>query len=135
VTDDSCLALVLVLAQDAKREHALSNALTPASQTAAWSPEGSRIAFARAVPGAGRSETANIYLANADGTGDERTRRDRESPSVLVGLRSPDRLHEHRGAKLKGASLWILNVKGGGMRRLTRAAFEDADRAWHPITK
>jgi hypothetical protein len=35
-----------------------------------------------------------------------------------------------RGAPSKGAALYVAKVNGGGIRRLTRPLFEDADPDW-----
>ena len=36
----------------------------------------------------------------------------------------------NRGAPSKGAALDVAKVNGGGIRRLTRPLFEDADPDW-----
>jgi Tol biopolymer transport system component len=90
------------------------------------------------VRGATR-ETANIYVANADGTDVRRLTSERvgivsHHPSWSTDGRQIVFM-SNRGAALKGASLWILNVNGGGTRRLTRSRYEDADPAWQPTAK
>jgi Tol biopolymer transport system component len=100
----------------------------------AWSPDGRRIAFARAVTGAA-VETTNIYVMNADGTvvrqlTHERTGTVSQHPSwsrdgrsiVFMSNRGPNLSH--------GASLWIVSPATGGMRRLTTSVYEDVDPDW-----
>ncbi len=96
----------------------------------AWSPTGRTIAFA-----SDRDGNEKIYLMNADGTG--------QTPiSSLLSIRpafSSDgrRLAFEglpRSARLsnKSTEIYVIKVDGGGQRRLTRNAAEDAFPSWRP---
>ena len=99
----------------------------------AWSPDGKRIAFARGVRGAAR-ETASIYVANVFTKGVRRVTTDRPgSVSHHPSWSANGRLiafMSNRASLDAGSSLFVVRPNGTGLRRLTRARYEDADPAW-----
>lgn len=92
----------------------------------AWSPDGSQLAFAHARSGVG-SETVDLYVANADGSG---LRRLTHEPVGVVSHHpswSPD------GSSIVYMSrrgLWTIGSSGQGARQLTRTSTEDLDPDW-----
>jgi Tol biopolymer transport system component len=107
----------------------------------AWSPDGRRIAFARACSRSQPGGDLDLYVVGADGTGLRRlvhTRTNEEWPTW-----SPD------GSKIAfvsgepqwvkpgqrgdaAAELWVVGANGRGLKRLTRNAVRDAAPAWSP---
>jgi len=91
----------------------------------AWSPDGTRIAFASA-----REGSFDIYVMSADGTGTTRltsTDANDQGPAW-----SPDgsRLAFSRSAD--GGHVWVMNADGTGARRLTDELAEEGEPAWSP---
>ena len=84
--------------------------------TAAFSPDGSRVAFVRRVPG------PEIYVTNADRSGTPK----RLTDNALVESRptwSPD------GSKIafeRGGQIWVMNADGKNQRQLTVELATDA---------
>jgi Tol biopolymer transport system component len=92
----------------------------------AWSPDGSQIAFARTRGGV-NSETIDLYIANADGSGVRRLTHER----VGVASHHPSWSPDGRSiAYMKGNSLWAIGVNGRGAHRITRSPMEDVDPDW-----
>jgi len=99
----------------------------------AWSPDGRMIAWAKAVRGA-KSETDNIWIARADGRGARQLTHERvgvasHHPSWSADGRSIVFM-SNRGALILGSALHVARVDGGGIHRLTRPLYEDADPDW-----
>ena len=77
----------------------------------AWSPDGSRIAYAR---------TGAIYVANGDGSGERRLTTMREP--VSFPARSPDgrTIAISASTDAYNADIFLVRADGSGLRRLTR---------------
>jgi TolB protein len=88
----------------------------------AWSPDGTKIAFASR-----RAGTFDIYVMNPDGTGTERLTSGKSVDNHPAY--SPD---GKRIAFVRDADIYVMNADGSGARRLTRALAEEADTAWSP---
>ena len=99
----------------------------------AWSPDGTELAFARGVPGAAR-ETASIYIAGVLTKGVRRVTSDRPgSVSHHPSWSADGRLiafMSNRAALDAGSSLFVVRPNGTGLKRLSRARYEDADPVW-----
>jgi TolB protein len=90
----------------------------------AWSPDGTRIAFASR-----RGGNFDIYVTGADGTGTRRVTSagvDEASPTW-----SPDgsRIAYQRG---NPSDIYVMNADGTGQRRLGRLEGHELDPAWSP---
>jgi dipeptidyl aminopeptidase/acylaminoacyl peptidase len=95
-------------------------------QTPAWSPDGRKLAFVSE-----RDGNAEIYVMNADGSGQENLTRQPASDSHPSW--SPN------GRKLAFVSrrdtnseIYVMNADGSGLRRLTRTPRDDRGPAWSP---
>jgi Tol biopolymer transport system component len=95
----------------------------------AWSPGGRRIAFITNVGQRGR-HNMEIYVVNADGSGQRRLTRNTWSDSDPVW--SPD---GRRIAFVSGWQLWVMNADGSGRRQLTRQGAHNFNPAWSPDGK
>jgi Tol biopolymer transport system component len=88
----------------------------------AWSPDGSKIAFA-----SGRSGSSDIYVMNADGTATSR-------------LTSTDQNDAHPTWSADGTTIaftragdiYEMRADGSNARRISDALVEEADPAWSP---
>lgn len=100
--------------------------LIPNAENPKWSPDGRKIAFLR--QSADNRELA-LWVANADGT---KPRAVARHVVVYVFDWSPDGrklVFDDRRGK---AHVFVVNVDGSGLHRLTRAYREDAQPAWSP---
>jgi Tol biopolymer transport system component len=98
--------------------------------TAAWSPDGARVAYASSRMG----EESDLYVANADGTAPVRLTRAEtaefgpawspDGKSIAYVRTSDDEAEDE-------AQLWVMRADGTGARRLTRGA-NDGHPAWSP---
>jgi Tol biopolymer transport system component len=91
----------------------------------AWSPDGTRIAFASA-----REGTFDVYVMNADGTDTKRltsTNENDRGPSW-----SPDGSRIAFSRSSDGGQVWVMNADGTGARRLTDELAEEGEPSWSP---
>jgi Tol biopolymer transport system component len=91
----------------------------------AWSPDGTRLAFASA-----REGSFDIYVMDADGTGTTRltssNAQDR-SPSW-----SPDGSRIAFSRSSDGGKVWLMDADGTDVRRLTDEPAEEGEPSWSP---
>ena len=94
----------------------------------AWSPDGRKIAFSRDGPGS----NDEIYVINADGSGQRRLTQSGRQP-----LWSPDGQKIAFRSKRNGNDdIYVMNPDGSGQRNLTRnPARVDDSLAWSPAQK
>jgi Tol biopolymer transport system component len=94
---------------------------------AAWSPDGSRIAFSSE-----RDGDEEIYVVNFDGSGEQKLT---ELPGVdaTTAAWSPDgtqiSLVAHDGEQWDD---WVVNADGSGLKRLTPSDRDDGPAVWAP---
>ncbi len=82
--------------------------------SSSWSPDGRKIAFGRDRDGNGSSD--DIYVINADGSGQRRLTQDGQQP-----LWSPDGQKIAFRSKRNGNDdIYVMNPDGSGQRNLTR---------------
>jgi Tol biopolymer transport system component len=96
-------------------------------QSPTWSPDGTRIAFIRYVTG-----TAQILVANADGTGERLVVRDEvDHIAMSPPLWSPDGTRIVFGAHIGDWGIWLANANGSGPRAIIEDAYA-AGPVWAP---
>jgi Tol biopolymer transport system component len=91
----------------------------------AWSPDGTKIAFA-----SGREGSFDIYVVNADGTGTRRlttSSANEQSPTW-----SADGLRIAFSRSSDGGHVWVMNADGTDERRLTDELAAEGEPAWSP---
>ena len=108
--------------------NAANDFLWPSSSS--WSPDGRKIVFGRDRNGDGSSD--DIYVVNADGSGQRRLTQDGQRP-----LWSPDGQKIAFRSKRNGNDdIYVMNPDGSGQRNLTHnPARIDDGLAWSPAQK
>jgi Tol biopolymer transport system component len=91
----------------------------------AWSPDGTRIAFASA-----RDGSFDIYVMNADGTGTKRLTSTDDNDQGPTW--SPDGSRIAFARSGDGGHVYVMNADGTGVRRLTDELAEEGEPAWSP---
>jgi Tol biopolymer transport system component len=91
----------------------------------AWSPDGTRIAFASA-----RAGSFDIYVMRADGTGTQRltTTADNDQGPTW----SPDGSQIAFARSRDGGHVWVMEADGSDARRLTRDPASEVEPSWSP---
>lgn len=102
----------------------------------AWSPDGSRIAFARTTL-EGTPPNPTIHVVNVNGTGLRELTRTRESMTDSMPTWSPDGQRVAFGRRLPEGDTWVIgvvNADGSGDRsvKLGWRPPEERDPAWSP---
>ena len=105
-----------------------------------WSPDGSKIAFTRNVSG-----RDYVYIMNADGTGETKLTSDNTISGVPYDAGSaswsPDGrmlafsavMVENSGCcVIVNRDIYVMNIDGTGITRLTTDSKEDTNPAWSP---
>jgi Tol biopolymer transport system component len=99
----------------------------------AWSPDGRRVAFARALPGApGRTAAGfDIYVARVRGGKLRRLTSDAGNDAEPAW--SPNgRKIAFTSDRAGNQDVYVVRPNGRGLRRLTTTAAEDSEPAWSP---
>ena len=91
----------------------------------AWSPDGTRIAFASA-----REGSFDVYVMNADGTGT--TRLTSSDANDQGPTWSPDGSRIAFARSSDGGHVWVMNADGTGVRRLTDDLAAEGEPSWSP---
>jgi Tol biopolymer transport system component len=115
---------IFVMSPDGTGQHGLTSGAKESLPV--WSPNGQTLAFVRVAGG-----KASIYVMNKDGSGQRLVIRD--TNNWISGLSfSPDgrRLAFSSGRDQPAGELYLVNVNGGGLVRLTRNRFGDNDPVW-----
>ena len=95
-------------------------------QTPAWSPDGRKLAFVSR-----RDGNSDIYVMNADGSGQENLTRQPANDSHPSW--SPDGRKIAFVSRRNGNSeIYVMNADGSGLRNVTRSPSNDLDPAWSP---
>jgi len=95
-------------------------------QTPAWSPDGRKLAFVSE-----RDGNAEIYVMNADGSGQENLTRQPASDSHPSWSPNGQKL-AFVSRRDTNSEIYVMNADGSGLRKLTRTPSYDRDPAWSP---
>lgn len=124
---------IYVMAADGSGQRRLTDERGDPSTTAgvqfqtdpAWSPDGTRIAFASA-----REGSFDIYVMNADGTGTTRLTSTDENDQGPTWSPDGSRIAFTRTGTL--AQVYVMNADGSGVRRMSEELAEESEPAWSP---
>ena len=95
-------------------------------QTAAWSPDGRKLAFVSR-----RDGNCEIYVINADGSGQENLTQHPARDSHPSWSRDGRKL-AFVSRRDGNSEIYVMNADGSGLRNVTRAPSNDLDPAWSP---
>jgi Tol biopolymer transport system component len=90
----------------------------------AWSPDGTKIAFASR-----RAGTFDIYVMNADGTGARSLTSTKENDSHPTWSSDGTKIAFARGGS---GDIFVMSADGADARRISDSVAEEADPAWSP---
>jgi TolB protein len=99
----------------------------------AWSPDGRRIAYAR-----GDNTAEELYVMNADGS--EQKKVTPYSVSLAYAFTEPSwspdgrRIAFWKRDRAQNKDIYVVNVDGSGLRRLTRNPGQDGSPSWQPLS-
>jgi TolB protein len=88
----------------------------------AWSPDGTRLAFA-----SGRSGSSDIYVMSSDGTGTTRLTSGEKNDTHPTWSSSGEIV-----AFARDGDIYVVNMDGSGLRRISDVTAEESDPAWSP---
>jgi Tol biopolymer transport system component len=139
VQRDSSAAASAIFLRRGRRLRALTGPLSgsgPADMQPAWSPDGRRVAFARALPAAqGRSLAGfDVYVARVKGGRVRRVTRDVGNDTQPAW--SPNgKLIAFASDRAGQQDIYTVRPNRRGLRRLTGTAAEDSAPSWAPNGK
>jgi TolB protein len=136
VQRDSGAGASAIFLRSGRGLHALTGPLSgsgPADIQPAWSPDGRRVAFARALPAAGGRSLAgfDIYVARVRGGRLRRLTRDVGNDTQPAW--SPNgKLIAFTSDRTGNQDVYTVRPNGRGLRRLTGTPAEDSAPSWSP---
>ena len=139
VQRDSGAGASAIFLRSGRRLHALTGPLSgsgPADIQPAWSPDGRRVAFARALPAAGGRSLAgfDIYVARVRGGRVRRLTRDVGNDTQPAWSPNGKRI-AFTSDRAGNQDVYTVRPNGRGLRRLTGTAAEDSAPSWAPNGK